>query len=289
MTRETSQITKSAGGSTLTRVGREANLNAISVQLKTELNIQVKSFSGLKVAHIEKLVSSWKDHGLSSRTMQNKMAHLRVALREVGREKFATDTRISNQSLGISGASRDGSHSSPGRAEIESRMSAMPPGARAAAGLQLELGLRSREAIQSVGSLSTWSKELARTGMITVVHGTKGGKARVVDLRYPGAKEKAREAIRTAQEVAKDAKGKLITSETLQGAARAYQRAMAEAGFIGAEASHSLRCQFAQEQYERHLDTTGERSEALSKLSLDLGHGDGRGRYCAQVYLSSIG
>ena len=285
MTRETSQITKSAGGSTLTKVGREANLNAISVQLKTELNIQVKSFSGLKVAHIEKLVSSWKDHGLSSRTMQNKMAHLRVALREVGREKFAADARISNQSLGISGASRDGSHSSPGRAEIESRMSAMPPGARAAAGLQLELGLRSREAIQSVGSLSTWSKELARTGMITVIHGTKGGRARVVDLRHPNARTRAVEAVFRAVEAAKQGDGRLIPSSTLQGAARAYQRDMAEAGFKGAEASHSLRCQFAQEQYDRHLQATESRQEALSRLSLDLGHGDGRGRYCAQVYL----
>lgn len=285
--REISLITRNAGGSTLTRVGREANLNAIAKQLRSDLNVQVKSFAQLKVSHVERLVIHWQGQGLSTRSMQNKMAHIRAALTEVGRDKFAADARLSNKGLGISGASRSGTHQSPGRTEIEKRISSMAMGPAATSRLQLELGLRAREAIQSVQSLSTWQRELSKTGLITVVHGTKGGKARVVDLRDPDAKGKAREAIRTAQEVARDAKGKLITSETLQGAARAYQRAMAEAGFIGAEASHSLRCQWAQEQYERHMETTNDRAEALSKLSLDLGHGDGRGRYCAQVYLQS--
>ena len=161
----------------------------------------------------------------------------------------------------------------------------MQAGAWATASLQLELGLRAREAIQSVQSLSSWSKELAKTGMVTVVHGTKGGRVRVVDLREPTARARASEAVSRAIATAKQSKGRLIPSDTLQGAARAYQRAMAEVGFVGAEASHALRCQFAQEQYDRHLQATESSEEALSRLSLDLGHGDGRGRYCAQVYL----
>ena len=56
-------------------------------------------------------------------------------------------------------------------------------------------------------------------------------------------------------------------------------------GFKGSEASHSLRYQFAREQFAKYLEALGDKKEALAALSMDLGHGDGRGRYCEQVYL----
>lgn len=283
--REISQINKNAGGSTLTRRGRESALMKIADDLRGRLNVQVKSFDQLKISHIEALAGSWRGSGLSVRTCQNNMAHLRTALREVGREKFAADHRISNEALGIDKGSRAGTHRAPARDDAIKRIEGMKDGHREAARLQLELGLRAREAIQSYQSLQSWSRELENTGRITVTAGTKGGRARSVDLSNPEALGRAKQAIRQALTASGGGRKPLVASSSLEGAARSYQREMARAGFSGEQASHALRCAFAQDQYQRHLQQTGDRKEALRRLSLDLGHGDGRGVYCAQVYL----
>lgn len=283
--REISLINKNAGGSTLTRRGRESALTKIAADLRGQLNVQVKSFAQIKISHIEALAAWWRGSGLSVRTCQNNMAHLRSGLREVGREKFAADARISNEALGISKGSRAGTHRAPGRGDAIKRIESMKSGHQEAARLQLELGLRAREAIQSYASLASWSKELERTGRITVSNGTKGGRSRGVDLSHPEALARAREAVRHALAASEGGKKPLIDSITLEGAARSYQREMAKAGFSGEQASHALRCSFAQEQYQRHLEQTGDRNEALRRLSLDLGHGAGRTDYCRRVYL----
>ena len=283
--REISQINRNAGGSTLTRRGRESALRKIADDLRGRLNVQVKSFDQLKISHIKALAACWRGSGLSVRTCQNNMAHLRTALREVGREKFAADPRISNEALMIDRGSRSGTHRAPARDDAIKRIEGMKDGHREAARLQLELGLRAREAIQSYQSLPSWARELEKTGRITVTAGTKGGRARSVDLSSPEALGRAKEAIRQALTASGGGRKPLIASSSLEGAARSYQREMARMGFSGEQASHALRCAFAQDQYQRHLEQAGDRKEALRRLSLDLGHGDGRGVYCAQVYL----
>lgn len=283
--REIAQINKNAGGSTLTRRGRESALMKIADDLRGRLNVQVKSFDQLKISHVEALAASWRGSGLSVRTCQNNMAHLRTALREVGREKFSADPRISNEALRIDKGSRAGTHRAPARDDAIRRIESMKDGHREAARLQLELGLRAREAIQSYKSLPSWGRELEKTGRITVTAGTKGGRGRSVDLSNPEALGRAKEAIRQALTASGGGRKPLVASSSLEGAARSYQREMASVGFSGEQASHALRCAFAQDQYQRHLQQTGDRKEALRRLSLDLGHGDGRGVYCAQVYL----
>lgn len=283
--REIAQINKNAGGSTLTRRGRESALMKIADDLRGRLNVQVKSFDQLKISHIEALAASWRGSGLSVRTCQNNMAHLRTALREVGREKFSADPRISNEALKINKGSRAGTHRAPARDDAIRRIESMKAGHGEAARLQLELGLRAREAIQSYKSLPSWGRELEKTGRITVTAGTKGGRGRSVDLSNPEALGRAKEAIRQALTASGGGRKPLVASSSLEGAARSYQREMASVGFSGEQASHALRCAFAQDQYQRHLQQTGDRKEALRRLSLDLGHGDGRGVYCAQVYL----
>lgn len=286
--REIAQINKSAGGSTLTRRGRESALVKISDDLRGRLNVQVKSFDQLKISHVEALAAHWRGSGLSVRTCQNNMAHLRSALREVGREKFAADVRISNQALGIDKGSRAGTHRAPPRDDATKRIESMKDGHREAARLQLELGLRAREAIQSYPSLASWSRELEQSGRITVSNGTKGGRARSVDLSHPEALARAKEAVRQALAASGGGRKPLIESSSLEGAARSYQREMARVGFSGEQASHALRCAFAGEQYQRHLEQCGSRNEALRRLSLDLGHGAGRTDYCRRVYLSDV-
>ena len=63
----------------LTRESRSANLTATANDLRLGLNIQIKSFSGLRSQHLQSLVTLWKTDGQSTRTIQNKLAHVRAA------------------------------------------------------------------------------------------------------------------------------------------------------------------------------------------------------------------
>lgn len=287
--REINQIVKMAGGSTLTKEARSAALLATSATFKNDLNLQLKSFAGLKSLHLEKLVGHWKQQDLSLRTMQNRMTHLRAALRFHSRAKFADSPRNSNAALGLAGASRGGTHTVPPTEIISARVLSLPESTMATANLQLALGLRAAEAVQSIKSLRTWEKQLKSGRPISVLHGTKGGRPREVQLHTKSAHQKAIEAVRAAIEVMDRQGGFLIQSTSLEGAMRSYQRAMQAVGFHGSEASHSLRYHWARGQFEAHLARLQDRKEALAALSMDLGHGDGRGRYCAQVYLKGYG
>ena len=283
---EIEAIVKHSGGSKLTQKAREADLKAAAKTFKSELNIQLKSFAGLKVQHIGSLVQSWKKQGIGLRTMENRMSHIRAALRFHERAKFALDERISNASLGLAGASRGGTHTVPAPAAIDARLMALRPPAQAVTKLQMALGLRAREAIQADQSLKVWAKQLASGRPISVLHGTKGGRPRDVQLHKPEARQRAAEAVQEALKVARSHPNeRIIPSKTIEAAFRSYQREMNKVGFKGSEASHSLRYHWAREQFSVHLERLGDRKEALAALSMDLGHGDGRGRYCAQVYL----
>jgi len=66
---------------------------------------------------------------------------------------------------------------------------------------------------------------------------------------------------------------------------RTYGRRCQAIGLEAEYASHALRCMFAEDCFQMHLAECGDRREALAETSLDLGHGDGRGRYVEQVYL----
>ena len=283
--REIEAIVKGAGGSTLTKKNRSTSLHAAANTLRQELNIQLKSFAGLKSQHIESLSAHWLDKGLSPRTVQNRMAHLRSALCHHQRERFASSSRVSNGSLGLK-STRGGTHTVPALQTIQERIASLPPGHQEAAQLQLTLGLRANEAIQSNQSLKTWEKQLEKGRSIVITHGTKGGKKRDVTLNDKNARQEALSAVRAAITAAGRQGGVLVASSSLQGANRAYQRSMNTVGFKGSEASHSLRYAFAQKQFDSYLAQDYEPKEALSALSMDLGHGDGRGRYCKQVYLN---
>jgi hypothetical protein len=60
-----------------------------------------------------------------------------------------------------------------------------------------------------------------------------------------------------------------------------YRNAMHRLGVQG----HSLRYAFARERVEAYLQNGIPMAEALARTSMDLGHGDGRGRWVKMVYL----
>lgn len=281
------EATRKAGGATLTKANRSAGLNKFFTVMQTVLNIQVNSFETLKTSQVRAYVDHLKKGGLSGRSIQNQLAHLRQALRAANRDHFASSEPMSNKAMGVSGASRDGTHQALSEVQYRAVLAATKadkPGASACMELQRELGLRAREAIQSCESLRSWEKALLAGTPCQVIHGTKGGRGRWTG---PVDVSRALAAVRNAIAVAKAQGGYLIVAKSLQSAARAYGRACEKVGMKGEHASHALRCMFAQDRYAMHLDRLGTRSEALAATSLDLGHGDGRGTYVAQVYLKN--
>lgn len=137
-------------GSTLTKVAREHSLKHLSQALR-QVGMHVK-LENITAKHIQRYISMQKDAGLSDRTLQNRMSHIRSELSAIGRDKLAQSERLSCSSLGISNTSREGTHralSQEKYSQVLHQASAMHAGFAACLALQRELGLRAREAIQS--------------------------------------------------------------------------------------------------------------------------------------------
>ncbi|MDR0183253.1 phage integrase N-terminal domain-containing protein [Lysobacter arvi] len=69
---------------------------------------QVPDVGGLREKHIALYFEQRKFEGLSVRTFQNEAAHIREAMRAVGRHQAADSPTMSNKALGIDGSCRDG-------------------------------------------------------------------------------------------------------------------------------------------------------------------------------------
>lgn len=63
-----------------------------------------------------------------------------------------------------------------------------------------------------------------------------------------------------------------------------WRGALSEVGLSGNYTPHSLRYAWAQDAIRHYLAQGFSDKEALALTSMDLGHGDGRGRYVVQVY-----
>lgn len=247
-------------------------------------NIQIKEVQHLKTAHIVGYISSRKDSGIGLRTLQNEMSSIRVMLKEANREQFAKSENLSNKMLGISGASRDGTHLAMPESmfsNICNQLKEVDLDVHSCALLQRHLGLRAEEAIQGCKSLKTWTKQLEKGDVVRVIFGTKGGRAR--DTRVINI-QTAKEVIALALTRMKNNGGKIINKADLKSAMNRYHYVMRKCGCVGEYASHSLRYTYADERVDAYLLQNFTLQESEGMTSLDLGHGDGRGRYIRQVY-----
>jgi site-specific recombinase XerC len=234
---------KNQTGSTLTKVAREASLKHVQAFMRS--NEMANKIQEVKAAHIERYIEAQKEAGVSDRTLQNRMSHIRQELSAIGRDKLATSDRLSTQALGIGGASRDGTHRALSETQYVQALEqarGLNPGFAACLELQRELGLRQSEAIQSTQSLKSWERALELGERVRVLHGTKGGRSRD---SLPNNPELALKAVKTAIEASKLNGGYLVQSKTLEGARRSYGRLCNEVGLKGEHASHALRCSYA--------------------------------------------
>ncbi|MQL50603.1 DNA-binding protein [Photorhabdus khanii] len=279
-------LARQAGGSFKTVSDRMKIAKRLAESMAI-LNIQIRDIKNMKTSHIEKYIDSRKSENISKRTLQNEMAAVRAIFAMAGRSQLANPhhERLSNRALGLSGASREGTKMAISDECYHTTLVLVrgkDEGVAAAMQLSRYLGLRTEEAVQAAKSLRTWKKALLRGDeRVRVVFGTKGGRPRdttVVD------RDKVIQAVRTAIKYTNKNKGRLIDKPNLHSAIDRYRNIAREAGLAGKSSPHSLRYAYAVEAINYHLSEGLSRKEAEAMVSMDLGHGDGRGHYVARVY-----
>ncbi|WP_448885233.1 integrase domain-containing protein [Citrobacter telavivensis] len=282
--REMKNLAQQAGGSHKTVHDRIAIAGRFCEHLM-ELNIQIRYVHHLKAKHIEAYIQMRLTQGIQKKTLHNETAAIRKILTQAGREKLAQSERISNKSLGLAGVSRNGTRRAitpEHYQQVAETARLKDAGLAAALGLARLMGLRSQEAVRCSGSLKTWREALARGDTrLTVVLGTKGGRPRDTLIQDTGA---VKQALDNAIAVAERRNGRLIDAASLKQAMKYWRNQTLRMGLTGKYSPHSLRYAWAQDDIRRYLAQGFSEKEALAMVAMDLGHGDGRGRWVKQVY-----
>ncbi len=229
---------------------------------------------------------------VSARTLQNMLAHFRVALRGVGRSHVADSVEWSNQAFNATshGGDRVGKHRAVSDAELaaaQRQAAALGAAGREAivlSELQRTCGLRAQEAVQCAASLASWKAALEDGRPVLIAAGTKGGRARTAVIPE-SLRDRAMRAIDAALALSQSNQGHLVAADSLWGALSRYGHACRAVGLQGEIGSHSLRYAWAHDRFREYLREGLAHRVALSRLANDLGHGDGRARYVKMVYL----
>ncbi|WP_340618954.1 integrase domain-containing protein [Xenorhabdus entomophaga] len=277
---------RQAGGSFATVADRERIARQFLNFLK-EKGIKLRQMDSLKVKYIERYIAERKANSISHRTLQNEMSVLRSVLAQAGKHKLADpgNARLSNRALGIVAINRKGTKTALAPAAFrEIFQQVEQKDRRVAAVMQLAyvLGLRTKEAVEAYKSLATWKKALENgQTSVRVIFGTKGGRPRQTTILDRAALQ---HAIAYAEREQAERGGKLIDKPTITQAIDRYRYIVRSAGLMGKKAPHSMRYHFARQSGAHYTAQGFSEREALALASMDLGHGDGRGRYIRQVY-----
>ncbi len=287
LSREMHILAHQAGGSFKTIADRVKIAERVAAEL-AGLNIQIRSVEQLKSRHIEMYIHARREQNISLRSCQNEMSAIRAIFRVAGRHKLADPKheRLSNEALGLSGASRAGTRTAISDERFHEALARIEPydqGVALTMQLSRSLGLRNEEAVQSVKSLRTWQQALKNgKDRVHVVFGTKGGRPR--EALVPD-KARVLTLINKAIEYADKHNGYLINRPSLHSAKDRYINVMRRiGGFIHEESNHGLRYAYAQDVEKYYLSQGFSQKEAYALTSMDLGHGDGRGDYIKRVY-----
>lgn len=278
-------LAKDGKGSFKTIHDRIVVVKHFADHLRNDLNIQIKNVDQITSRHIEAYIQHRLDEGISQRTLLNEMSAIRSVLKKAGRSKLWESERLSNASLGLSGASRIGNKEPISEArfrEFHHMALGRDKGVAAALELSFCLGLRAEEAVQSNKSLATWVKQIeAGRDRVTIIFGTKGARPRETTLVD---RDRTLQAVKTALGVSKENGGKLIDRPDLKSAMDRFHNEVRAIGMVGKESLHSLRYRYAHDALAYYREQGYSEKEARALVSCDLGHGDGRGRYVASVY-----
>ena len=210
-------LARQAGGSFKTVSDRMKIADRFAERL-LKLNIQIRDIKNIRTGHIELYMKSRLSEEISRRTLQNEMSAIRALLRVAGKTFMANPAheKLSNQALGISETSRDGTKVAIPDTyfrQVLTSVEQKDEGVSCALRLSRLLGLRTEETVQSAKSLRTWKKNLLNGDVkVRVVFGTKGGRPRDTTVLD---REATLSAINTALKHLEKNNGKLIDKPSL--------------------------------------------------------------------------
>lgn len=249
----------------------------------------IKDVRQIKPKTIVRFIDSLKASN-STRSLQNKMSHVREILRASKRDHLADENLISNSRLGISGASRIGTHEPVSDAQFTEMIKELPDDLRIATELQRALGLRIAEVVGAGRKdiLMQLQRDIRREYRkeVFICEQTKGGKARNTSLSKEQY-EKAQEVIGKAVEYLQSNNRKYLINGKSDHFKSAYDRmsnTMRRAGFTGKTSSHASRYSWSRERIKAYQTEGLSLREARLRTAQDLGHGPGRGRWVASIY-----
>jgi hypothetical protein len=277
------------GGAHLTQEARRATFSTFAHAMR-EKGYGIQSAEQIGGKHLKAFVGCRLAQGVRSRTIANEMSHVRAVLVHCGKEGLARNPAYSNKALGIGRGSRIGTKEALSDAAIRGFQEQMDRRGRSGIGhvleLQRALGLREAEAIRGGNpeTLARWHCELQGRCYVRVIEGTKGGHLRDV---HPADLKRARTAIERAQATLKASGQRYLVTRADGTATTGLKQALGIYRNVCHRCdiqSHGSRCAFAQERMQAYRDEGLSEREARAATSMDLGHGDGRGRYVVSVY-----
>jgi hypothetical protein len=224
------------------------------------------------------------EEDISAHSIQTEVSAIRRAMEGAGRHLDAVNL-FTSASLGVPAVSRKGNGIPISETTYLSALERADKATAALMRLQHDLGLRLNEAIEVAGTLAQWERTL-RLGAthVHLLHGSKGGRPRDISI-LPQNFDAVYGAIVAALGTTKGGRHFPIQANNGRHAARLYSQKLAELEIKNEESSHSMRRRFACNQYAWYLQNGLVSKEAWARLSMDLGHGDGRGRWVHNNYL----
>lgn len=247
----------------------------------------------ISTKQIRAFVEHRQEQGVSARSIQNEVSHIRRACIGAGRDMGDLKDVKNNWSaarLGVPAGSRIGGKRAIDPARLALALQQVPSDVAVALSLSEALGLRRQEAVMAGPALGEWGRLLeqaekaGRGAFLPVGAGTKGGRPRHVLVPLERL-ESVRAVVQQAQEQAAQQQGRVIAADDLKAALKRISNACTRAGLVGEDSNHGIRRLFAHRQVAYYLQSGLSREQALARLSNDLGHGDGRGRWVENNYL----
>lgn len=231
-------------GSYAKQTARERILTGIADTL-AELGFKNMTVNSLKPKHPEKLVEYWKNQGLSSGTIKNRMAELRWWAEKIGKQNVVAR---GNDFYGIDKRQFVTNVSKAKTLDADKLAQVRDPFSRMSLQLQAEFGLRREESIKIRPAQADQGDRL-----VLQASWTKGGRAREI----PILTEAQRQLLNEAKQLA--GSGSLIPKELSY--VQQLKRFEHQTNKAGIDHVHGLRHNYAQQRYR---ELTGRDAPALS-------------------------
>lgn len=274
-------------GGTLTRVRNKSTFNTLQKIAIDQRWGRDLSPQNLTQKQLKKFIEIRIKNEVTPHAIQTDVSAIRRAMIGAGRHIDVVQL-FDSKSLGVPSFSRSGNGIAVNENVLKNALEKADQKTASLILLQRHIGLRLNEALHAKHNLKSWLNILEKGGKdLRVTDGSKGGRPRTISI-FESQREAVLNAIKQNLIATENAKTSAIPqAKSLESARRIYSRKLSKVGLENEYSSHSLRRAFACDQFKRYIEIGYSERNALSLVSNDLGHGDGRGRWVWNNYIKN--